>query len=290
MTDWHLLEEDLRGYASGHLDPPLLWSVEAHVLDCATCRERLSMAYETSGAAGHRDRGWRRLDVAIDDPAVGPVESLLIRCGVPESTARLLTATPLIRASWLVAVAVTLLVVAAITSLSTVWSAPLPFLVAAPLAPLAGVAVAFRRGLDPTHEIATVAPISMFRLVLLRVIAVLITSTVVTAVASLALPRFGAAALAWLAPAWALTTLCLYLLQRVGPAVAAGAVAAAWLIAVAITSSPSTGTSAMFSTSGQLTVVALGIGAIIAVIGSRRQFDVNRHLTPSATLRRRDFS
>ena len=47
------------------------------------------------------------------------------------------------------------------------------FLVVAPLGPLAGVAVAFAGGLDPTREIGLAAPYSGLRLLLIRTAAVL---------------------------------------------------------------------------------------------------------------------
>src|SRR5690348_5527112 len=117
MSSWHLLDDDLGRYIAGTAPPPLLWSVEAHLLACGACRERLATSY-----SGTRD-SWQRLDVALDEPRAGRVEALLVRLGVSDVTARLLAATWVLRASWLAAVVVTLALVAAITQLSPMFVA-----------------------------------------------------------------------------------------------------------------------------------------------------------------------
>jgi hypothetical protein len=80
------------------------------------------------------------------------------------------------------------------------------FLVVAPLGPLAGVAVAFAGGLDPTREIGLAAPYSGLRLLLVRT----------AAVVAVTVPIVGAAALA--------------LTARMTPVVAVGVVATAWVL------------------------------------------------------------
>jgi len=267
MSSWHLLDDDLGRYIAGTAPPPLLWSVEAHLLACGPCRERLATSY-----SGTRD-SWQRLDVALDEPRAGRVEALLVRLGVSDVTARLLAATWVLRASWLAAVVVTLALVAAITQLSPMFVAPLPFLAIAPLVPVAGVAATFHRGVDPTGEIAVVAPASTFRLAALRSVAVAATSTVVTALAALALPRFGAAALAWLVPSWVLTALCLTLLRRLTPVWAAATVGAGWLLVLALISRPETGTSALFGAAGQLVVAGLGVLAVAVLVRGRADIE-----------------
>lgn len=101
------------------------------------------------------------------------------------------------------------------------------FLVAAPLGPLAGVAVAFVGGLDPTREIGLAAPYSGLHLLLVRTAAVLAVTVPIVTVARLALPGSRWAAAAWLLPAAGMTCAALALTARMTPVVAVGVVATA---------------------------------------------------------------
>ena len=55
------------------------------------------------------------------------------------------------------------------------------FLALAPLAPVAGVAITFGPGADPSFELTVASPISTVRLLLLRAAAVLATTLVLAA-------------------------------------------------------------------------------------------------------------
>lgn len=187
---WHADDGDLREYAHGTLAAPRLWSVETHLAACADCRAALSAHVPPAEISA----GWARLDAELDAPRPGFAESLLIRIGVADHTARLLAATPVLRRSWLGAVALTLLLAVGVGLAAS----PLMLLATAPLLPLAGVAVSFGPGLDPTYEMAVVAPMHTFRLLMVRTVAVLSTTTALSGLASLALPSFGLAALGWL--------------------------------------------------------------------------------------------
>jgi hypothetical protein len=137
-------------------------------------------------------------------------------------------ATPTFRVPWLLAVAGVLLLAA--------WAAQvderflLMFLVVAPLGPLAGVAVAFAGGLDPTREIGLAAPYSGLRLLLIRTASVLAITVPIVAAAGLALPGSHWLAAAWLLPTAGLTCAALALTARMTPVVAVGAVATAWVL------------------------------------------------------------
>ncbi len=267
---WHLQESDLQAYAGGGLAGPLLWSVEAHLGACAPCRDRLHGVVSVADPQ-FVDDGWARLDASLDAPVPGPVERLLLLLGVPDHTARLLAATPALRLSWLVAVALTLAMTATIARLAD----PIVFLAAAPLLPLLGVAVSFGPGIDPTYEMALVAPMQSFRLLLLRCVTVVAANTVLCALAGLAVPN----AAGWFLPSLALTVLTLLLAPRFGTVAAACAVGAGWACLVAAM----TGT--LFSAAGQggtaLTLV------VAAVVLTRRAaaFDTTR-LFPRTTSRR----
>jgi ABC-2 type transport system ATP-binding protein len=62
------------------------------------------------------------------------------------------------------------------------------FLIVAPMLPLAGVAVAFGPGVDPTYEIGLASPMRSLRLLLVRAAAVLATTAPLAAAAGLLLP------------------------------------------------------------------------------------------------------
>src|SRR4030095_9140979 len=148
---WHADDELLAAYDEQRLDAAARWSVEAHLTSCAGCRLQARGLGAEAGVPGR----------------------LLVRLGVAEHTARLLAATPALRGSWLLAVA-TVLAFAVLAA----WTTPgqdanLAFLCVAPLLPLAGIAVAYGPGIDPTYEIGLAAPLRSFRLLLLRAAAVL---------------------------------------------------------------------------------------------------------------------
>ncbi|GAA0237907.1 anti-sigma factor family protein [Cryptosporangium japonicum] len=214
---WHVGDPDLAAYADGSLPAPGVWSVEAHLAACEGCRERL-----TFDAV---DAGWERLDAELDAPRPGLVERALSFGGVPATTARLLTATPALRGSWLVSVTLTLLLAAVLAH----YAQPLVFLALTPLLPVLGVAVSFGPGIDPTHEVTVVAPYSTFRLLLLRCATVLAANTLLTAAASLALAEYGVRIAGWFLPSLALTILTLLITPRLGAVPAATVVGLGWL-------------------------------------------------------------
>ncbi|WIM99001.1 hypothetical protein ACTOB_002629 [Actinoplanes oblitus] len=263
MTDesWHLPDEQLRRYGERTLAPPVLWSVEAHLVACVPCRDRLAADQPELVRAG-----WERLDAELDAPVPGAVERLLIRAGVAGHTARLLAATPVLRLSWLAAVVSTL----ALTALLAAVSPPVVFLAVAPLLPVCGVALSFGPRVDPTYEIAVVAPTHMFRLLLLRCAAVLSVTTALSAVASLAVPHVGLAALGWFLPALTLTLLSLTLTARLGPVLAAASVGAGWLAVLVATHA------AVFVPAGQLASAIAAVLAAIVLVRVRQAFDTPR--------------
>ncbi|MEU7871401.1 hypothetical protein [Dactylosporangium sp. NPDC049140] len=272
---WHVPDDDLRLYAAGRCGPPLLWSVESHLVACPGCRDRLTAAAAAAEPA-LLDDGWAGLDAALDAPVPGPLERLVRRAGVPEPTARLLAATPALRLSWLGAVALTL----ALTAVFAHAAAPLVFLAAAPLLPLLSVAVSFGPGIDPTYELGLVAPISALRLLLVRVVAVVAVNALLCTLASLTLPDLGLAAAGWFLPSLALTVLTLLVATRLGMAAAAAAVGVGWAVLVALT------LSAPFTAAGQ---VASAVAAAVAcTLFSRRAraFDPSRLFPRSAFTRR----
>ncbi|MCG5468991.1 hypothetical protein LADH09A_002892 [Micromonospora sp. LAH09] len=271
---WHLLDDDIRAYAARTLAAPALWSAEAHLAACGECRERLA-ATATVDMGWALDVGWARLDAALDAPRPGPVERLMVLVGVPEHTARLLAATPALRLSWLLAIAVTATLTAAVAVLTD----PVVFLAVAPLLPLVAVAMSFAPGIDPTYEIAVVAPVRSFRLLLLRCVAVLTATTALSTVASLFIHGYGLRATSWFLPSLALTVLSLLLSTRLGAAPAAVVTGVGWAAVVTAT----LGDRLVFTLAGQVGVAV--VGGIAAVALSRQRGTYERYHVPNLTRR-----
>ncbi|MEU2660312.1 zf-HC2 domain-containing protein [Streptomyces sp. NPDC007325] len=142
---------------------------------------------------------------------------------------------PALRGSWLAAVA---LVAGAAFALSH--GAGLPagrtwLLAAAPVLPLAGVAVSYGPRADPLHELAASTPAGGLRLLLTRTVAVLaVCVPLLTAAGALLPPAAGLpGAAAWLLPGLALTVGTLALGSFVGCRAAAATLGGGWLLAVA---------------------------------------------------------
>ncbi|MFC4591689.1 anti-sigma factor [Sphaerisporangium corydalis] len=272
--DWHVADDDLRAYADGAARPPWLWSAEAHLGTCPHCRRRLARCL--GPAVVHA--GWARLDAELDAPRPGPAEALLVRLGVAAHTARLLACTPGLRRSWLAAVGFTLAVTTGAAHLGRSMTVPIPLLAIAPLLPLIGVAISFGPRVDPSHELAVVAPLHTFRLLMLRCASVLAATTALTGVASVAVPESGAVALGWLAPSLALTLLSLALMPRLGPVTAPVAVGSGWLALLGATVQRATGESVLFTAPGQAGLAAGAAVAALALWKARSAFDTTHHL------------
>lgn len=260
---WHIDDADLREYADGRAQPPWLWSTEAHLGTCDACRGRLTV---DAGA-------WERLDAELDAPVRGIVERAIRAAGVKENTARLLASTPALRRSWLMAVVFTLAVTTTAAHLARALTVPVPLLAVAPLLPLIAVAISFGPRVDPSYELAVVAPLSTFRLLLLRCAAALSATTALTAAASLAAPDIGPVVLAWLAPSLALTLLSLALTPRFGPVASALAVGAGWVALLGATVHRATGESVLFTPPGQAALVVAAAVAATALWRVRATFE-----------------
>ncbi|WP_328499298.1 zf-HC2 domain-containing protein [Streptomyces sp. NBC_00414] len=277
---WHVAEDDLRAYVRGELASPMLWSADTHLMACARCRAVLAEV----GDPVPLDEGWERLDAELDVPRPGFMESLLVRFGVADHTARLLAATPVLRRSWLAAVVAVLVITVIATNSGRTSDGPGMFLALAPLLPLAGVALSYGPVLDPTYEMTVVSPMHGFRLLMIRTVPVLAAVLVLNGLASLALPSYGLRAMAWLLPALALTSSGLALTPRLGPVLAPSLVGGAWVavLLVARQATSAEGTLAPYTVPGQ------GVAAVVAVLAAgffylrRDRFDATSAHTPFA--------
>jgi signal transduction histidine kinase len=197
-----------------------------------------------------------------------PLERLLRSARVPDHVARLLTATPSFRWSWLGAAAAA--VAFAVGAASTGSRATLAFLVAAPLLPLGGVALAYGPWSDPMTDLSRAAPMSSARLLLIRAAAVLATCATGVGLAVAFVPAAELSAFAWILPSLGLTLATLALSTFLPVVVAAAAVTAGWMLAVVVSESTADVPYAAFRGPGQISFFVLAVGSS-SVLAWRRE-------------------
>jgi hypothetical protein len=266
-VSWHVEPRLLRRYAQGSSDLADSFSVEAHVLECAVCRDELAALADHD----RLERVWGGVEDAIAGPERGPVESLLVRVGVPDHLARLLASTRSLTLSWLGAVSICLAL--AVVAAHVNDRGLLVFLALAPLLPLAGVAFAYGPGVDPTYEISLAAPMRGFTLLMVRATAVLAVTTALAAVAAAALPDFGWLAAAWLLPSLALTACALALATYLPSPAAFWTAAMVWVVAVGLAASSSGDRFAAFGRPAQVGFVVATVVATALLAHRREAFD-----------------
>ncbi len=222
----------------------------------------------------------RNLDIIMGEiaaPARSRLERMLLAARVPEPTARLVAATPVLRGAWLAAVALVLLF-ASVAAKDT-WQAGdqlAIFLSLAPIVPVLGVAMAYGPDSDRAHEVAVAAPLSGLRLLLLRTATVLGAAGGLSLLTALVAPTHGWLRLAWLLPGLATTAVTLAVATRTGVRRAASAVAGLWLVVVIVVAQITDDATAPFRWVGQLAALATVVIAVAVLVGGRRRLD---HLT-----------
>jgi hypothetical protein len=171
----------------------------------------------------------------LDAPKRGFVERSMIRVGLHDHVARLLAATPVMRRSWYIASVLVLFFGLAASNPDNTNGSLGIFLAIAPLVPVLGVAVAYGPGIDPAHDMTVATPLSGFRLLLIRAVAVLATSVVFGGIGGVLIAQsHGIRVVAWMLPALALTTATLALSTAVATRTASAITAGGWLIGVAV--------------------------------------------------------
>jgi anti-sigma factor RsiW len=267
-TTWHADPALLARYADDDLDDVRATSLEAHLLSCDACRERLTPFV----AAEPLETVWQHIETTLDAPRSGMVERVLVRLGVHEHVARLLSATPSLRLSWFIAEAIALgsAAVAAHHGAGTRagGSTLFLFLVVAALAPVAGVAAAFGPKVDPSYEIGIASPLRSDRLLFLRATAVLVCSLVIAGLAALALPGFDRSVVVWLLPALGLTLATLAVATWLTPITSACVVGLSWALLAAAGSVSASDPLALFHALAQIGYL-LAIAASLLVLARR---------------------
>ena len=228
---WHADASTLQRYQAHLLSPASTASIEAHLMSCASCRTELA----TLAEPGRHARNWGAISQHIDRPSLTLIERVLGRTGIGEHRARLVVSTPALRLQWIVAIcAVLTMVVLVHEAGGGSRGSFFVFLVLAPVLPLAGVAAAFNGRGDPARELISATPHSAFELVLVRTLAVVGVTSVLTTVAALAFSVEWVAA-TWLLPALALSAATLALATWIPAEWAAGGLASAWFGGAAAT-------------------------------------------------------
>ncbi len=226
---WHVDADALQALADGGLGQVLAASVEAHVMRCDGCRAELN-ALEFGRPEGGLERAWTGVRDSIEPPASGPVARWLSRLGFRTEQLRLLSAVPALRGSWLIGVTLALLFTGAAATFAGDRGGLGFFLLVAPLAPVAGVAMAFGGDADPSQEIVVTTPFSAVRLLLLRTAAVVATSVPIAMLVGLFVPGPGWLFVAWLTPAAACVAVTLALSPYAGPTNSGAVVGAVWSV------------------------------------------------------------
>jgi hypothetical protein len=240
----HISEEMLTSYVTGTAGTAgtaEVWSVEAHLTGCASCRSAVAAHVDAGRLA--RNRSVLLVRAAIGDG--GPLRRLLRRCGIPDYLLGVLSATPSLRASWLLSVLAVVGVTAAeaaAVSYDWFWSGPeqlpghvspealAPFLLLAPLLVLAGVAAAFLPMFDPAWRLSAAAPFSGFTLLLIRAVSALVVALIPVTGVAFALPGPGWLPFALLLPSLALSAFALAAATVMDPRAAAVVAGLAWLV------------------------------------------------------------
>lgn len=271
QTEWHAPATLLARFARdpATVDDATASSIETHLVACASCRAQLAAA-----APLDLDASWEAVADRIDQPRPSLVERLLEWVGLQGGLARLVGATPALRLSGLGAIA-GLSILAALVARSTTASGP--FLLLAPLVPLAAVAATFAPATDPAGEAGVATAVHGVGLAIRRAAIVLGATFLLLGLAGVTVPDIGVRAAAWVLPALALAvgSLALSTLWRIE--IAVSGLALTW---VALTSAvwlaegrraPLADT-APFELTGQLAALAVCVLAAVVLAARSDRF------------------
>jgi hypothetical protein len=256
---WHVEQEVLRRYQQGTADRVTAASLEAHVTGCELCRGLLAVDDEWL------EQSWTAVANRVEPSRPSLVERSLETVGIPENVARLVAVSPALRISFVLAVALVTVFAAVASTSSPDGETFRIFLVVAPLLPVAGVAFAYGRLVDPAHELTMVAPIDSFRLLMLRATTVLTVSIGLGLIAWPVVPAPGSfGPSAWLLPALALTLTTLALASRFEIWLAGVLVGSGWVAAMLLAYTQELET---FDARAQIVYAGLiGLAAVVVAI------------------------
>jgi hypothetical protein len=227
--DWHADEGDLVAYLGGGGMAVVDASVEAHLLACAGCRDRLA---QLSG--DHElEQAWDRLVDVIDRPTTTFVQRL-----TPGRATILPTVAtpPMLRAALVAVTLVGLIPLLPAVMFGERGLALLLFL--APLAPATAVAVSYRQWSDPAGEVTLASPSAGLRLVAMRALVVSLMALPFAVAVGWLSDMPIRLAFAWCLPGAALAGVVLLAgTTRLDPLHAAAALSVGWFLLLGIPAS-----------------------------------------------------
>src|SRR5690625_3170297 len=280
---WHVPPETLTAYLADDVSDVDAWSVEAHLTDCAHCRDRLTTRTHASEMGGADAAVVARVrDDIVDATLAAPGR---VRAGTRRRQWLMLSRRVSVSGiAWGVATII-IAVAAVVLEIYAAGSGgprSLPWLaILGPVIPVVGVAATYAAPLDEASEVVSATPMSGLRLLLWRTLAVLAVVVPVSLIASMVTTL--TTSLSWLIPAAVLTVVTLALTSVVGSLVAAATVGFGWLTVVGVTGMGDDGVTAIrdLVSASLSTVTWLACGGIAAgVIYLRR----TAYAAPSAAL------
>ena len=275
MTAWHLDEDMLRRYAGRADSLAEGASAEQHLMACAPCRARVTVAASVTGRSVIDFAAvWDRTRDAVEVPRASVFERLLRGAGLPAPEARLVAVASAFRGVWLAVVAAVLVfaaLAAAVGHARGMWL----FLAVAPVVPCLVVAAGYDPRLDPALEPELVTPYPVLRLVLLRTVAVLALALPAVLLFGLVVP--GETAFAWLLPAVGFVAVVLAASTWVSPLRSAIAVSSAWLGVVWLLAARSGAPDVVLQAKAQAGFLVLAAASFAVFVVRRRRL---RELRP----------
>jgi hypothetical protein len=269
---WHADAITIDRYTNATIDDASAFSLEAHLMVCAQCRQALGAAV---GDAPRMEHIWADVVDQVDRPRATLAERALARIGVPAHLARLFVVAMRPPASAILAGAV--LLGLPILSARGLSRDVLPFLVVVPIVTVWWIALQSALDHDPVDDIGLASPTGGFRLVMIRAIAAMLAPMALAGVAALLLPAGGRLAAAWVLPSFALGALTLAVWTVVGSSRAAAAiVSAAWLASVATIDRIAAGRYAAFGQGAQVVLVVVAVASMVCLIARRGSFETRK--------------
>jgi hypothetical protein len=232
MSTWHVPDSVLVAWMDGNVPLATAASVEQHIERCEVCQQSVAAVSATMQETADLDLAWQGIRDRIEPQPKRFTERALLRVGVSEENALVITGSTALVSAWLGA----LVLVTAFSLFASGWEGEREtrlFLMLAPLAPMAGVAAAYGSDENPVHELTLAAPYSKLRLLLMRTWAVLVVCVPLSVLAAIPLQGPWWIAVAWLLPALAFVSLTLAATTVASPHYAASAIGLVWVLLTA---------------------------------------------------------
>jgi signal transduction histidine kinase len=197
-------------------------------------------------------------------------DRVLARLGLRDDIVRIVAATPSLRVPWILAAGS--VVVFALWGASVEPRLAVIVAMVAPVLPVAGVAAAYGPWADPMFEMTQASPVSGFRVLVIRSLAVVAVAVVLVGLAATVVPGAGVTAIAWVLPSLALCSASLLLATVVPLTRAVAIVAIAWFAVAA--GAAVTQPAAMFRGWAQVAFCAVAIGCSLLLARRRHHLDI----------------